>query len=218
MQGRLGRRDVVLTALSTALAIAVYGVVFGVIAGSSWGAWRAILASAFIYSGSIQFAGAALLSQGAGASVIVSTAVILNARNVFLGSILRRRVPAGILTRLGVAYLMDDESFGIAMASRLPAALVVVGVGLAFFTAWVGGTALGTLIGSSNSLLAGAADAMFPVLFVGLAAVSIEDRIGVARTAAAGIGTLAVAAAFPSAREFIPVVAAVIVSVAGRRR
>lgn len=218
MRGRLGRRDVVLTAISTALAIGVYGVVFGVVAGPAWGVLKATLASALIYSGSIQFAAAALLSQRGPASVIVSTAVILNARNVFLGSILRKRVPAGLPARLGVAFLMDDESFGIAMASGLPAALVVLGVGATFFTAWVGGTWLGTALGSSNSLLRGAAEAAFPVLFVGLAAVGIQDRASAVRTAFAGVGALILVFVLPPAREFIPVAAALIVSAAGWRK
>jgi predicted branched-subunit amino acid permease len=217
-KGRWAERDIVLATFSTALAIAVYGVVFGVVAEPTWGAWRAIVGSALIYSGSVQFAAAVLVSQGAAAGAVVSAVALLNARNVVLGAILRRRVRRGLLGRLGVAFLMDDESFGLAVASAMPAATVVLGAGAIFFVAWVGGTAVGVLAGSGTVLFAGAAAAMFPVLFVGLAAISVEDRAGLVRTAAAGICTLGLVYALPALREFVPVLAAVLVSLVGGRR
>jgi len=215
---RWAERDIVLAAFSTGLAIAVYGVVFGVVAGPDWGSWRAILASVLIYSGSAQFAAAELLSQGGAAGAVISAAAILNARNVVLGAVLRSRVRTGRVRRAGVAFLMDDESFGLAMASARPAVRVVLGAGAIFFVTWVGGTAIGTFAGSGSVLFADAATAMFPVLFVGLAAISVEDRAGLARTVAAGLGTLALVYAFPAEREFVPVAAAIAVALVGGRR
>jgi predicted branched-subunit amino acid permease len=211
---RWAKGSIILAALSTALAIAVYGVVFGVVAGSTWGSWRAILGSALIYSGSVQFSAAALMSQGGSAGAIILSAVILNARNVVLGAVLRSRVRQGLVGRLGLAFLMDDESFGLAITSAMPAATVVLGSGIVFFVAWVGGTVVGTLAGSGTALL-GAASALFPVLFVGLAAISVRGPASVARTVTGGIGTLVLAYAFPPLRGFAPVVAAVLVSVVG---
>jgi predicted branched-subunit amino acid permease len=215
---RWAERDVVLAAFSTGLAIAVYGVVFGVVAGPGWGSWRAILASVLIYSGSAQFAAAQLLAQGGGAGAVISAAAILNARNVVLGAVLGSRVRAGLVRRAGVAFLMDDESFGLAMASARPAVRVVLGAGAIFFVTWVGGTAIGAFAGSGSVLFADAATAMFPVLFVGLAAISVEDRAGLGRTVAAGLGTLALVYAFPAERDFVPVAAAIAVVLVGGRR
>jgi predicted branched-subunit amino acid permease len=215
---RWAERDIVLAALSTGLAIAVYGVVFGVVAGPAWGSWRAILASALVYSGSVQFAAAELLAQKGSAGAVISAAAILNARNVVLGAVLRSRVREGVVRRAGVAFLMDDESFGLAIASTAPAARVVVRAGAIFFVAWVGGTALGAFAGSGTVLFSDAAEAMFPVLFVGLAAISVEDRVGLARTLTAGLGSLALVYAFPAVRDFVPVAAAVAVSLVGGRR
>jgi len=215
---RWAERDIVLAAFSTGLAIAVYGVVFGVVAGPGWGSWRAILASALIYSGSAQFAAAQLLAQGGGAGAVISAAAILNARNVVLGAVLRSRVRDGLVRRAGVAFLMDDESFGLGMASARSAVKVVLGAGAIFFVAWVGGTAIGAFAGSGSVVFADAATAMFPVLFVGLAAISVEDRAGLVRTVAAGTGTLGLVYAFPAVRDFVPVAAAVAVSLLGGRR
>jgi predicted branched-subunit amino acid permease len=211
-------RDIVLAAYSTGLAIAVYGVVFGVVAGPAWGSWRAILGSALVYSGSVQFAAAELLAQKGSAGAVISAAAILNARNVVLGAVLRSRVRSGLARRAGVAFLMDDESFGLAIASARSAASVVLRVGAIFFVAWVGGTALGAFAGSGTVVLSDAAEAMFPVLFVGLAAISVADRAGLARTLAAGVGALALVYALPGVREFAPVAAAVAVSLLGGRR
>jgi predicted branched-subunit amino acid permease len=215
---RWAERDIVLAAFSTGLAIAVYGVVFGVVAGPDWGSWRAIAASALVYSGSAQFAAAQLLAQGGGTGAVISAAAILNARNVVLGAVLRSRVRTGIVRRAGVAFLTDDESFGLAMASARPAVRVVLGAGAIFFVAWVGGTAIGAFVGAGSVLFADAATAMFPVLFVGLAAISVENRAGLSRTVAAGLGTLALVYALPSVRDFVPVVAAIAVSLVGGRR
>jgi predicted branched-subunit amino acid permease len=215
---RWAERDIVLAAFSTGLAIAVYGVVFGVVAGPDWGSWRAIAASALVYSGSAQFAAAQLLAQGGGIGAVISAAAILNARNVVLGAVLRSRVRTGIVRRAGVAFLTDDESFGLAMASARPAVRVVLGAGAIFFVAWVGGTAIGAFVGAGSVLFADAATAMFPVLFVGLAAISVEDRAGLSRTVVAGLGTLALVYALPSVRDFVPVVAAIAVSLVGGRR
>jgi predicted branched-subunit amino acid permease len=215
---RWAERDIVLAAFSTGLAIAVYGVVFGVVAGPDWGSWRAIAASALVYSGSAQFAAAQLLAQGGGTGAVISAAAILNARNVVLGAVLRSRVRTGIVRRAGVAFLTDDESFGLAMASARPAVRVVLGAGAIFFVAWVGGTAIGAFVGAGSVLFADAATAMFPVLFVGLAAISVEDRAGLSRTVVAGLGTLALVYALPSVRDFVPVVAAIAVSLVGGRR
>lgn len=211
-------RDIVLAAFSTGLAIAVYGVVFGVVAGPAWGSCRAILGSALIYSGSVQFAAAELVAQGGSASAVILAAAILNTRNVVLGAVLRSRVREGFVRRAGVAFLMDDESFGLAVASARSAAKVVLGTGTIFFVAWVGGTALGAFAGSGTVLFADAASAMFPVLFVGLAAISVEDRTGIVRTLAAGMGSLALVYAFPAVREFVPVAAAIAASLVGGRR
>ena len=214
---RWAEGSIVLAACTTALAVAVYGVVFGVVA-DSWGSWRAIVGSALIFSGSIQFSAADLLAQGGSAGAIVLAAAILNARNVVLGAVVRSRVRRGLLGRLGLAFFMDDESFGLAMASARSATKVILGAGGLFFVAWVCGTAVGTLAGSGTALFEDAAAAMFPVLFVGLAAISVEGRAGLARTVTAGIGALALVYALPSLREFVPVAVAVLVSLVGGER
>jgi predicted branched-subunit amino acid permease len=211
-------RDIVLAAFSMGFTIAVYGVVFGVLAGPAWGSWTAILGSALISSGSIQFTAAELIAQGSSAGAVVASAAILNTRHVFLGAVLRSRVRGGLARRAGMAFFMDDESFGLGVASARSAAKVVLGAGVIFFVAWVGGTALGAFAGGGSVLLADAASAMFPVLFVGMAAITVEDRAGVARTLAAGIGALALVYALPGVRDFVPVAAALVIAFVGARR
>ena len=75
-----------------------------------------------------------------------------------------------------------------------------------------------SFVGAGSVLFADAATAMFPVLFVGLAAISVENRAGLSRTVAAGLGTLALVYALPSVRDFVPVAAAIAVSLVGGRR
>jgi hypothetical protein len=54
--------------------------------------------------------------------------------------------------------------------------------------------------------------------FLGRRLLSVEDRAGFSRTVAAGLATLAFVEAFPAVRDFVPVAAAIAVSLVGGRR
>jgi hypothetical protein len=74
------------------------------------------------------------------------------------------------------------------------------------------------LIGTELAELEGVAVALFPVLFIGLAAVTSTRLDLAARAALAGVVVAVTAWLMPDLRTVAPVLAALVVAVPGRRR
>lgn len=99
---------------------------------------------------------------------------------------MRRRITAGSLRRAGLAWFLVDESAGLALASGAEAAKVLFTAGVAFYAAWQAGTMVG-LLGASLEGVRSAAEAVFSVLFIGLAVLSCASRsIAIRAIVAAG--------------------------------
>jgi predicted branched-subunit amino acid permease len=173
-----------------------------------------MLSSLLIFSGAVQFTIAALLSAGAAAGALVAGSVTLNLRNLLLGAVLRPRVHRRAIDRAGLAWFLTDESAGLAIASEDDAAKTLLASGAAFYLAWQVGTALG-LLGASVESVRAAAEAVFPVLFIGLAALSCSSRSILVRAAVAAMLTAGAAVLWPSARGVAAVVAAIAVALPG---
>lgn len=197
-----------------AAAITVFGIIYGSLARPVIGPVPTMLSSLFIFSGAVQFTIIALLSAGAATGAVVAGVMTLNLRNLLLGAVLRPRIHMSRLGRAGLAWFLLDESAGIAIASEDDAAETLLVSGVMFFLAWQLGTVLG-LIGASAEAVRTAAQSVFPVLFIGLAALSCRSRsVAVRALIAAGIAAGG-AILWPDGRGIVAVVAAVAVSVPG---
>jgi predicted branched-subunit amino acid permease len=200
-----------------AAAIGAFGVIFGAAAGAYIDPVLVVAMSALVFSGTLQFAALGLLIAGAGAPAILLTAVALNMRHLVLGAVLRPRVEGSPLRRAVLAWFLLDESFGLAVAAKRNVGRVLLASGALFFVTWVGGTLLGLL--GAQVALEGLAAAVFPVLFVGLAALTVRGRDGVLRSVVAAVIVVVLALLVPALYSFLPIIAAVIVAVpSGRRR
>jgi predicted branched-subunit amino acid permease len=89
--------------------------------------------------------------------------------------------------------------------------------GLTLYVAWLAGTLVGVL-GGGLTAVESAAGAIFPVLFIGLAALAATRRSHVIRALAAAVLTALVAWLLPGLRMLAPVVAGVLVALPGRER
>jgi predicted branched-subunit amino acid permease len=198
-----------------AVAIFVFGVIYGSLARPLMGAGSTMLSSVFIFSGAVQFTIAALLSAGAGAGALLAGAITLNLRNLLLGAVLRPRIDRGPIQRAGLAWFLVDESAGLALTTGADTARTLFSVGATFYLSWQAGTVVG-LLGASVEGVQTAAEAVFPVLFIGLAALACSSSsIAVRAAVAAGI-TAAIAFAWPGGRGVTAVVAAIAVAIPGR--
>jgi predicted branched-subunit amino acid permease len=211
------RRGVIMAAAAPAAAIFVFGVIYGSLARPLMGAALTMLSSLLIFSGSVQFALAGLLTAEAGVAALVGGAITLNLRNLALGAVMRPRVQRGPIERAGLAWFLTDEAVGLSLAPEADAVETLLISGAAFYLSWQAGTALG-LLGASVGGVRSAAEAVFPVLFIGLAALSCPSRSIAIRAVAAAGATAGTLALWPGSRGVVAVVAALAAALPGGRR
>jgi len=197
-----------------AAAIFVFGAVYGTVGARVMGGPMTLLSSAIVFSGALQFSIAGLLLAGAGAPALLAAALTLNMRHVLLGAVLRPRIHTSPLQRAGAAWFLLDETVGLALTRDDDAARILWRAGPVCYAAWLAGTGIG-LVGGSVDALQSAAEAVFPVLFIGLAALSCRNRSGAVRAVTAALITGAVAILWPDARALAPVFAAIAVAIPG---
>lgn len=170
-----------------------------------------IAMSLVIFSGSLQFALIGLLATGAAPLAMLLTALALNLRHVVLGAVIRPRLDQSAIRRFALSAFLIDESFGLAIASGRDVARVLVVSGVMFYAAWQVGTLLGVL-GAQLVAIEDLAAAVFPILFIGLAAVTSHGRADAYRAFAAAGMVLALAFLLPQAYSFLPIIAAILVA------
>ena len=203
-------------ALPLGAAIAVFGAIYGAAAGPMLGVVGALASSALIFSGALQFATLGLAASGAGPLAILLTALALNFRHLVLGALLRPLLHVSTARRAGLAWFLVDESFGLAYAARGHTAQTLLLTGIVCYVSWLAGTAVG-LLGATLAPFEGVAGAIFPVLFIGLAAVTSLHLSVAVRAAVAGLLVVIVALTLPELRTVAPLVAALVVALPGRR-
>jgi len=177
-------------------AVFVFGVSYGVLAGDAGiPVWQAVLMSATVFAGSSQFAAVSVLGSGGSAAAAVVAGALLNARYLATGAAAAHVLPGGRLQRFVGAQLVVDESYALAVgagSAQQPDPRVLIISGTALWIGWVGGSAIGGLlgpvVGDPRSL---GLDAAFPALFVALLWPLLDRR----SPAVAAIAGLAVAAA-----------------------
>lgn len=212
--------------LPAAAAVGVFGSLYGAAAREFLGVPLTLASSLLVYSGALQFAMIALLGVGATTLPLLLTAGVLNLRHLVLGAALRSRFESGPRHRAVLAFFLVDETFGFAVAAGNAAEPRAVGAttertllvsGLTLYVAWIVGTVVGVL-GGGLAAVEGLAGALFPVLFIGLAALAATRRSHVVRALAAALLTAAVALLLPEVRMLAPVVAGVLVALPGGDR
>jgi predicted branched-subunit amino acid permease len=219
-------RFAVVGALPAAVAIGVFGLLYGAAARPLLGPEMSLLASLVIFSGALQFATVALLAAGAAAPALILTALVLNLRHVVMGAVVRPWLGESRPRRLVMAFFLLDETFGFTVAAaerqeagaqrNASARRTLLATGVLCYAAWITGTVLG-VIGASLPGMEGFASAVFPVLFIGLAALAARSRSVVFRALAAAAVTAVIALTLPDIRALAPVVAGALVSLPGGR-
>ena len=188
----------VAAAAPVAMAIGVFGVVYGAAADDVLGPVLAVASSVLIFSGAAQFTMVALLAAGASPAGVLVGVAPLALRHLPLGAIVVPRLPASRVRRALVAWFLIDETAGVALAATGPVERTMAVTGGLSYLAWVTGTT-GGVAGAALPGIEPLADALFPVLFVGLAAVTSASRIDATRAVCAGAGCLALLLVWPGA-------------------
>ncbi len=208
---------VLAAALPVAAAIGVLGVVYGAVARPVLGPGLTLASSVISFSGAAQFAMVGLLASGGSAAAVLASVVPLALRHVPLGAILRPRLRGGRARRVLLSWFLTDETVGLALTRPASAERTVLLSGAAAYGAWVAGTAAG-VAGASLGGLASLAQAAFPVLFIGLAAVTARQRRDAVLAAVAAAAAAALLALAPGAGVLGGLAVAIAVAAAGGRR
>jgi predicted branched-subunit amino acid permease len=171
--------------------------------------------SATTFAGSAQFAAASILETGGGAAAAIVAAVLLNARYVPQSLAVASIFPGSRRRRFVESQLIVDESWALSGRTGRFDYGVLMGVGILLYILWVGGTALGTVVGDLLDPEAIGLDAAFPALFLALLAPYVRSRRALATALVAGAITLAL---LPVTPPGVPIVAASLACLIGLRR
>ncbi len=199
-------------------AAAALGASFGVLARTAhFDAITAIVMSATTFAGSAQVAAVSVLGAGGSIAAAVVAALLLNARYAPIGITVAQSFRGHVLKRLAESQLVIDESWALSGGgtSRFDRR-VLLGVGASLWVGWVGGTAVGALIGQAiGDPSAFGLDGAFAALFLALLAAQLTDR----RRIVAAVGGATIAAALiPFTPPGIPIIAATAAVALGWRR
>jgi 4-azaleucine resistance transporter AzlC len=181
---------------------------FAVLAhASGFGGVAAVVMSATTFGGAAQFAAVSILGTGGAVAAAVVAASLLNARYVPISLTVASEFEGPPLRRLLEAQLIVDESWAL---SRRPDGTYdrrfLVGAGIVMYCTWVGGTAVGALVGDAlGDPDRYGLDAAFPALFLALLVPQVRTRTALA--AALGGGGIALAL-IPFAPAGVPILAA----------
>ena len=209
-------RHGVRAALPLAVAPFLFGAAFGVLAlDAGLGAAGAITMSATTFAGSAQFAAATILDDGGGTAAAIVAALLLNARYVPLSLAVASIFPGSRRRRALESQLIVDESWALSGRSGRFEYGVLIGAGLLLYVLWVGGTALGTVVGDLLDPEAIGLDAAFPALFLALLAPYLRERRALVTAVTAAVITLVL---LPVAPPGVPIVAASLAALIGLRR
>jgi 4-azaleucine resistance transporter AzlC len=206
--------------LPFALATFVLGVSFGVLARSlGWGVVAPIVFSVITFSGSAQFAVAAVLGAGGGAVAAIVAAVLLNARFLPMGVAVAPFLKGGPLRRALEGQAVVDASW--ALASRGGGRFdreFMIGATVPQVAAWISGTVIGVLAGDIvGDVERLGLDVIFPAFFLALLAEELRGRrraITVALIAA--VLSLALVPLVPPGVPVIAACAAALLGLRGR--
>jgi len=209
-------RDGIRAGLPLALAPLLFGASFGLLAvDAGMGRPGAVVMSATTFAGSAQLAAASILDDGGGAAAAIVAAVLLNARYVPLSLGVASIFPGSRKRRFLESQLIVDESWALSGRSGRFEYGILVGVGILLYVLWIGGTAVGTVVGDLLDPEAIGLDAAFPALFLALLVPYLRTRRAIAAALTAGAITIVL---IPVAPAGLPIVAASLACLWGLRR
>jgi predicted branched-subunit amino acid permease len=202
-----------------AAAVGVFGMVYGAAATPIMGTWLTLTSSVLVFSGAAQFSMVGLLAVGAQPAAVLWAVAGLNLRHLALGALIRPLVAGrGRAKRAALAWFVVDETVGLTLVDGDDEAdRTLLRSGVACYTAWIAGTTVG-VAGAELPALEPLARAVFPVLFIGLAALTVHGRATAVRAVVAASLTAALLAALPTLGALAPLIAALAVTLPGDGR
>jgi predicted branched-subunit amino acid permease len=185
------------------IPIAIGVVPFGLVAGvaateAGMGVGGAVAWSVAVFAGASQLAAIELLDSGATAAVAAGAALLINLRFLMYSAALAPYLASQSLgERLGAAYVLTDQAFGIAIAGYVKEPRssgrerlhFYLGVAALMWVTWQTTTVIGAVVGSTVPESV-PLDFSIPLVFLALLIPSVTDRPTVVAAVVAGIGVV----------------------------
>jgi 4-azaleucine resistance transporter AzlC len=200
------------------VAAAAFAASFAVLAQTAdFDRLQTVVMSATTFAGSAQLGAVSILETGGGIAAAIVAAILLNARYTPISLTVADQFQGNPLRRLAEAQLIVDESW--ALSRRQDGSYdrrILIGAGLLLYVCWVGGSAVGALVGDRlGDPDRYGLDAAFPALFLALLVPQVRSR----QALAAAVGGAAIALAMiPFAPAGVPIVAATAACLVGWTR
>jgi 4-azaleucine resistance transporter AzlC len=169
-------RDGIRAGLPLVLPVLLLGVAFGVVARTQgWGVVAPVVMSIVVFSGSAQFAAAAVLAAG-GVAAAVLTGTLANLRYLPMGLAAAPATRGGRVRRAAEGQLVLDTSVALAMRGGTVSRGMLLGATPPQAAGWIAGTAIGALAAVDVDPKALGADMVFPAFFLALLWSELGDR------------------------------------------
>jgi 4-azaleucine resistance transporter AzlC len=201
-----------------AIAAFAFGASFGILArDAGMGVVPPIVMSFTTFAGSAQFAVVSTLDAGGGVAAAIVAAILLNARYAPMSVAVAPLFAGSQGRRIVESQLIVDESWVV--SRRTDGSFdrrILIGAGLMLYVAWVGGTAVGALLGEAIAdPISLGLDAAFPALFLALLVPQLSaPRALPTALIAAGVAFVLI----PFTPAGIPIIVASAVCLLGWRR
>ncbi len=175
----------------------VLGFGFGIILkANGFDTLLAIAMSLFIYAGSMQYAAIGLFTGGASIILTALTTLMVNARHIFYGISMLDKYRGMGKRKLYLIFALTDETYSLVCTdnpkiSEEDRGSYYLAVSLLNHAYWVGGTALGALVGSVLTFNSEGIDFALTALFL---TVLVEQWLSTKKHTPALVGLLATAA------------------------
>ncbi len=179
------------------LGVAPFGLIYGMAAvNANIPPLQAFLMSSIVFSGSAQFAGTQLIANGALASVVIFSILVVNLRHVMYSATIAPHFKnLSIRWKSFLAYFLTDEAFAMTITRfnqnpDMPhKSWYFFGAGLSLWITWQTATAVGVFAGgqipASWSL-----DFTIALTFLALSVPSIRDRATAVAAIVGGISAV----------------------------
>ena len=184
-------------------AVGSFGLFYGVLAvEAGLSGPLTVFSSLIVVSGAAQFAMVGLLATGVAPVLIAATG--LGLRHLPMSATLSRLIgPRPLLTRLRMAFILVDETFGLTVRAAAAGVTDLVAyktaADLMLYSSWMIGTTLGVVLGSAIDPVAVGIDVLFGLLFLGLAVPFVRTRRDWIVAGTAVVATLIAVEAIPAA-------------------
>jgi predicted branched-subunit amino acid permease len=185
------------------IAVGAFGLAYGVLAvDAGFPLWLTLFSSVIIVSGAAQFAMVGLLAAGPVPVLVAATG--LGLRHLPMSAKLADVIgEQSLLTRLRLAFILVDETFGLTVRAVDDGVEDVVAyktaADLMLYSGWILGTAIGAWFGSSIDPGAVGIGTLFGIFFLGLVAPMVKLKRDWVVAGAAVVATLIAQVTLPFA-------------------